>query len=81
VRIEFSRQAQKALVRSNKRALILSKVELLASDPSLLANNVIQLKGRAEFRLRVQDWRIIFLQQDGVILIREILPRASAYED
>lgn len=32
-------------------------------------------------RLRVQDWRIIFLVTEETILIRDIAPRSSVYED
>ena len=68
-------------MRSNKRALLLEKIALLASDPDALRNNVAQLRGRPEWRLRVQDWRVIFLREQDGILIREILPRGSAYEE
>lgn len=81
MRIVFSRTAQQALVRSNKRGLLLEKIAQLASRPETLANNVTQLRGRDECRLRVQDWRVIFIRQDDELMIRDIAPRASVYED
>lgn len=50
----------KALLRSNKRTLIRQKIEELAHDPDSLAANMKRLQGRPEYRLRVQDWRVIF---------------------
>jgi mRNA-degrading endonuclease RelE of RelBE toxin-antitoxin system len=81
VQIIYSREAQKALARSNKRALILDKLEQLAANPGAMKNNITQLRGREEMRLRVQDWRIIFLMMDDTIKVREIAPRSSVYED
>ena len=81
MKIIFSLDAQKALLKSNKRVLILSKLRQLAANPNELGNNVTKLKGRDEMRLRVQDWRVIFLLSDNVIMIRDIAPRSSVYED
>lgn len=70
----------RALLRSNKRALIRQKIDDLARDPSSLSTNVKKLQGRPEFRLRVQDWRVIFRMEDAVLWIDDIAPRGSAYE-
>ena len=80
MRISFSKSARQALLRSNKRKLILEKIALLASDQEALGNNVTQLRGREECRMRVQDWRVIFLRNDDELLIREIATRGSVYE-
>lgn len=78
--IRFSRSAAKALVRSNKRALIREKIGALADDPLSLSANVKRLQGRPEYRLRVQDWRVIFRIEENVLWIDDIAPRGSAYE-
>jgi len=70
----------RALLRSNKRALIRGKIDELASDPLSQSANVKRLQGRPEYRLRVQDWRIIFRIDDGVLWIDDIAPRGSAYQ-
>jgi Helix-turn-helix domain len=57
------------LLRSDKRELIREKIGELALDPSGLTANVKKLKGRAEHRLRVQDWRVIFRFADEVLWI------------
>ncbi len=79
--IVYSKAARQALLRSNKRKLLLEKIEQLANQPESLANNITQLQDREEWRLRVQDWRVIFLRQGDSLLIRDIAPRASIYED
>ncbi|MGE0180266.1 MAG: type II toxin-antitoxin system RelE/ParE family toxin [Sphingomonas sp.] len=78
--IRFSKSAARTLVRSNKRALIRQKIGELADDPLSLSANVKRLQGRPEYRLRVQDWRVIFRIQDGVLWIDDVAPRGSAYE-
>lgn len=78
--IRFSKSAARALVRSNKRALIRRKINDLAADPSSMSANVKRLQGRVECRLRVQDWRVIFRIENDVLWIDDIAPRGSAYE-
>jgi mRNA interferase RelE/StbE len=80
VEIRFSRSAARAFLRSNKRAILRQKIDELATDPHSLSSNVIRLQGRPEYRLRVQDWRIIFRIEDSILWIDDIAPRGSAYE-
>lgn len=53
----------------------------MAAQPQSLSGNVVRLRGRSDFRLRVQDWRIIFRIEGDILLIDEIEPRGSIYED
>ncbi|RHW19345.1 addiction module toxin RelE [Sphingomonas gilva] len=78
--IRFSSTAARALLRSNKRALLRAKIDQLAGDPLSLSANVTRLQGRPEYRLRVQDWRIIFRIEEDVLWIDDIAPRSSIYE-
>jgi mRNA interferase RelE/StbE len=59
----------------------MQKIEELADDPEALRANVKRLRGRPAFRLRVQDWRVLFRIEDNTLFIDEIEPRGSAYED
>ena len=70
----------RALLRSNKRVLIRQKIDELAADPLSMTANVIRLQGRTEYRVRVQDWRIIFRIEGSILWIDDIAPRGSAYE-
>jgi mRNA interferase RelE/StbE len=78
--VRFSKSAMRALLRSNKRVLLREKIQELAVDPLSLSANVIRLQGRSDYRLRVQDWRVIFRIEDSVLWIDDIAPRGSAYE-
>jgi mRNA interferase RelE/StbE len=80
--IEYSRDALRTLARLDRKtaARIVEKVELLAEQPAVLANNVRRLKGGIGLmRLRVGDWRVIYEDRLVLAVIR-IAPRGSAYE-
>ena len=77
--IRFSRLAMRALLRSDKRELLRQKIADLAKDPLSQSANVKRLHGRPEYRLRVQDWRVIFRVEDGVLWIDDIGSRGSVY--
>lgn len=78
--IRFSKTAARALLRSNKRALIRQKIDELAADPLALSANIKRLVGRPEYRLRIQDWRVLFRIEDDVLWIDDIAPRSPVYE-
>lgn len=78
--IRYSKAAARALLRSNKRTLIRQKIGNLAADGATDSINVKRLKGRSDFRLRVQDWRVIFRVEESVLYVDDIAPRGSAYE-
>ncbi len=77
--IRYSISALRALRRSGKRELIERKIEQLAADPQALSANVKRLQGRSQSRLRVQDWRVVFLVEDDILHLEEIGPRSSVY--
>ena len=77
--VRFSKSAARGLLRSNKAHLIRAKIGELATSPLNSMTNVTRLQGRAEFRLRVQDWRVIFRIEDGILWIDYIGPRGSVY--
>ncbi len=79
--IRLSKTAHRALLKSNKREIIRKKIAELAEDWTSQAANIKKLQGRPEFRLRVQDWRILFRIEDDILWIDDIAPRGSAYED
>lgn len=79
--LRVTRAAAKAIARSNERELILRKIAQLADQPESLEANIVRLRAREDFRLRVQNWRIIFRIEDDTVLIKAVLPRGSAYEE
>jgi mRNA interferase RelE/StbE len=79
-----SREAAKALDKMprNVREMVMGKIEAVASNPYAAHNNVTRLQGRPEFRLRVQDWRVIYRLLDDrvVMLVIKIGGRGQVYE-
>jgi mRNA interferase RelE/StbE len=78
--VRFSKSAMKALLRSDKRTLIRSKIDELAAEPLSQSANVKKLQGRPEYRLRIQNWRVIFRIENDILWVDDISPRSSAYE-
>ena len=82
--ISYSKDAVKALRRmpANTAANIRARIIELAADPDAANNNVAKLKGRAEMRLRVGGWRVLFAvdRKALVIDVKLIGPRGSVYE-
>lgn len=81
MQIDISKSAGRALRRSNKHRLIARKIIELAENPDAFTANVVKLTARNGYRLRVQDWRIIFRIEGDILHIDEIEPRGSIYED
>jgi mRNA interferase RelE/StbE len=80
MKTRYSKSAGKALLRCNKRALVREKIEAYARDPESMSANVVKLQGCEAFRLRVQDWRVVFEIADDDMVVIDIAPRGSAYE-
>jgi mRNA interferase RelE/StbE len=78
--VHWSKDALLALRRCDKRELVKAKVLTLADDPESLAANVKRLSGSDYYRLRVQNWRVIFRYEGTILVVDQILPRGSAYE-
>lgn len=80
--VAYSKSASRALLRMprNEAMRIRGKIDQYAADPRSLASQVKKMKGRAGYRLRVGDWRVIFDEDDKVIAIEEIASRGSIYE-
>lgn len=79
--MRYAKAALKSLLRSNKRVLIERKINELAVSPLASNSNVTKLVGRDEYRLRVQDWRVIFCIDGSILAIEQIGPRGSIYEE
>lgn len=63
----------------NVSALIRARIEQYAVDPASQANNMKALKGEpGVFRLRVDDWRVLFNDRGEVIAVIRVAPRGAA---
>jgi mRNA interferase RelE/StbE len=83
-KVAYSKSARKALkaMPRNVAVLILDKIGALASDPFAPNNNVRKLTSHPGYRLRVGDWRVVYLIHGRALLIVvvRIAPRGEAYQ-
>lgn len=80
--ISYQPAALKALAKipNNDSKRIIDKIKTYARNSDALANNVIKLKNRDGIRLRVGNWRVI-MKDEAVLLILQIGPRGSIYDE
>jgi mRNA interferase RelE/StbE len=82
--IEYTKSARKALksMPRNTARLIMEKVETLATDPFAPNNNVRKLTNHPGYRLRIGDWRVVYLVEEKVLLlvVVRIAPRGEVYQ-
>ena len=83
-KVEYSKSARKALkaMPRNVAGLIVEKIGALAVDPFAPNNNVRKLTSHPGYRLRVGDWRVVYLIHERALLIAvvRIAPRGEAYQ-
>ncbi|WP_407660521.1 type II toxin-antitoxin system RelE family toxin [Marinimicrococcus flavescens] len=81
--IVLNRHAARALRRMERRQAEAVRIRLaeLARDPRGSGLDVKKLVGRAGYRLRVGDWRVLYEIDDVVriIAIEDIVQRGRAY--
>jgi mRNA interferase RelE/StbE len=79
--VVFHAPALRTLARipRNEADRIRRKIYQYADDPSAVKANVKKLQGRAGFRLRVGNWRVIFDENGDVLDVLEIGSRGSIY--
>ena len=51
-----------------------------ATDPAAHANNVTQLVGMEAIRMRIGDYRVIFVETDQELVVTRIGPRGNVYD-
>lgn len=72
-KLEFSHDAVKSLLRMprDEAGRVRGKLDRLARDPHAMPG-VKQLTGHPGFRLRIGDWRVLYLLHDERIVIHVI---------
>jgi mRNA interferase RelE/StbE len=60
----------------------MEKIEALAEDPMAPKNNVKKLTNHPGYRLRVGDWRVVYMIREQALLIAvvRIAPRGDVYQ-
>ena len=81
--VVYSTQARRRLRRMprNTAQTIVAKIDALAIAPAAPNTNAAALKGGTGFRLRVGDWRVLYVLETREKLLRvaAILSRGEAY--
>ena len=74
----YSKQAKKFLARQEEAV----EVRIRKAVDKLPLGDVVKIKGEPDtFRLRVGDFRILFIKQGSEISVRKIDSRGQAYKD
>lgn len=81
--VVYTKQTDRALRRMsrNQAQIIRTKIEEIAQDPHAQHNNLTKLVGRAGYRLRVGDWRVLYELQDQqlIMLVLKVASRGDMY--
>lgn len=82
MQITYTAQAQKILRKMQKKTAvkILTALEKLAENPARDDLDIKPLEGRAGYRLRVSNWRVIYGNDGLVIAVMRIAPRGDVYK-
>jgi mRNA interferase RelE/StbE len=82
--VQYSKSARKSLkgMPRTTALLIVDKIEALACDPLAPNNNVKKLTNHPGYRLRIGDWRVVYLVHEKVLVIAvvRIAPRGKVYQ-
>lgn len=77
MQIEYSKEAVKHINQLDRQ----NKQRIKKAIEKLPVGDVRKLVGfKADYRLRVGDYRILFSQESNVITIKDVLPRGKAYK-
>jgi mRNA interferase RelE/StbE len=82
-KITYTSQAAKSLLKMPRDVAqrIREKIEHVAEDPFTSIPNAKKLQGRSGYRLRVDDWCVIYEvnTDEIVIIVLKIAPRGEVY--
>ncbi|KKQ75957.1 MAG: plasmid stabilization system [Candidatus Woesebacteria bacterium GW2011_GWB1_38_5b] len=80
MRFEFSRSAEKELSKLNKGLgqRIYKKIVFLAKNPKLVKST--KLKGEDSFRIRIGDYRVVYIIEERTIVVIKIRHRRDVYK-
>lgn len=85
MRIQWTTRAVRDMrgLNGSDRTRVVAKIEQYAEDPRSLANQVIQLAGSTYRRLRVGDYRVLFMIERSVpvvLVVLRVRHRREAYD-
>jgi mRNA interferase RelE/StbE len=79
--IEYDPKAVKQLHKLNKHeaSKILDGIESYANDPIKTKTKKLKTPFDGAYRLRIGDYRVIFYEEEGLILVSKIAHRKQVY--
>jgi mRNA interferase RelE/StbE len=80
-KIEYDPKALKQLLKLDKyeASKILEGIEAYADDPIITKTKKLKTPFDGAYRLRIGDYRVIFFQEDELMLISKIAHRKQVY--
>ncbi len=82
--LKYRRQARNYLARLPRKAksAIVDQLHQLAADPDDLTLDVDVLQGKKGYRLRVGQYRVLYMREDNQLIIEvvKIRPRGDVYK-
>ncbi len=80
-KIEYDPKAVKQLQKLNKHeaSKILDGIEVYASDPIKTKIKKLKTPFDGAYRLRIGDYRVVFYEEEGLMLISKIAHRKQVY--
>ena len=79
--VRYSAEAIANLKRYGNMARRVRKaINEYAADPTAHANNVTRLVGSPASRMRVADYRVIFVETEQELVVTRIGPRGNVYD-
>ena len=80
--VRYTTEALRNLKRhGNMEVRIRRAVEQYAADPAAHANNVSRLVGSSASRLRVGDYRVIFVETETELSVVRVAPHGGVYDE
>lgn len=81
VEVEINAAKELADIQDPNRKRILAKIRSLADEPR--PDGVVKLTGLSAYRLRVGDYRIVYIIEDSirVVSVTRIAHRSNVYQD
>ena len=80
--VRYTTGAPRNLKRhGNMAARIRRSLEEYAADPDAHASNVTRLVGSSSSRMRVGDYRAIFVETEAELTVVRVGPRADVYDE
>ena len=80
--VRYTTEALRNLKRhGNMAARIRRALEEYAAEPTAHANNVTRLVGSSSSRMRVGDYRAIFVETEAEVTVVRVGPRGDVYDE